>query len=170
MAADIKSKYPATSTVALTLTLASLATDTSLLAGRASTAVDNTTNLDLDHLLSGAIRTGTSPTVGTTIEVWAYSYLSIASGAPAYADGITGTDANKSITSLNVKYAGLRLVQAITVDNTTGRDYPIPPTSIAQLFGSLPPFWGIFVVHNTAVALNATQVALQYERIQAQSV
>ncbi|MDN8617856.1 hypothetical protein [Variovorax ginsengisoli] len=171
MAAQIKTSYPATSTVALTLTTASLASDTNLLAGRASTAVDNTTNVDLDHLLSGAIRTGTSPTVSTTIEVWAYSYLSIASGTPTYADGITGTDANKSMTSANVKNAGLRLVTAITVDNTTGRDYPIPPTSIAGLFGGvLPPFWGIFVVHNTAVALNATQVALQYERVQAQTV
>lgn len=169
--ADIKSKYPSTSTVAITCTTASLASDTNLLAGRASTAVDNTSNLDIDHLISGAIRTGTSPTVSTTIEVWAYSYLSIASGTPTYADAITGTDANKTMTSTNVKNAGLRLIAAILIDNTTGRDYPIPPTSIAALFGgALPPFWGVFVVHNTAVALNATQVALQYERVQAQTV
>lgn len=171
MAADIKIKYPATGTVAITCTTASLASDTNLLAGRASTAVDNTTNLDLDHLVSGAIRTGTSPTVGTLIEVWAYSYTSIASGTPTYADSITGTDANKTMTSANVKYGALRLVASLTVDNTTGRDYFIAPTSIAQLFGgSLPPFWGLFVVHNTAVALNAIQVALQYERVQAQTV
>jgi hypothetical protein len=171
MAADIKSKYPATSTVAITCTTASLASDTNLLAGRASTAVDNTTNLDLDHLLSGAIRTGTTPTVSTTIEIWVYSYLSIASGTPAYVDGITGTDANKTLTSLNVKNAGLRRAALIIVDATTGRDYAIPPTSVANLFdGVLPPFWGVFVVHNTAVALNATQVALQYERYQGQQV
>ena len=171
MAADIKTKYPATSTVALTLTTASLATDSALLAGRASTAVDNTTNQDLDHLVSGAIRTGTSPTVSTNIEVWVYSYMSIASGTPTYVDSITGTDANKSMTSLNVKNSAMRLVHAMTVDNTTGRDYYIPPTSIAGLFGgALPPFWGLFVVHNTGVALNATQVALQYERVQAQTV
>lgn len=171
MAADIKSKYPATSTVAITCTTASLASDTNLLAGRASTAVDNTTNVDLDHLISGAIRTGTTPTVSTTIEVWAYSYLSITTGTPTYADAITGTDANKTMTSTNVKNAALRLIAAMTIDNTTGRDYPIPPTSIAALFGgALPPFWGVFVVHNTAVALNATQVALQYERVQAQTV
>jgi hypothetical protein len=171
MAADIRSKYPAASSVALTLTLASLASDASLLAGRASTAVDNTTNNDLDHLLSGAIRTGTTPTVSTTIEVWAYSYLSIASGVPAYVDGITGTDANKSMTSLNVKNVALRRVALIIVDATTGRDYAIPPTSVANLFdGVLPPFWGVFVVQNTGVALNATQVALQYTRYQGQQV
>jgi hypothetical protein len=174
MASDIKSKYPSSSTVAITCNLATgpLASDTNLLAGRASTAIDNqTTNLDLDHLVSGAIRTGTSPTVSTTIEVWAYSYLSISSGTPTYVDGITGTDANKTMTSTNVKNAGLRLIAAMTIDNTTGRDYAFPPTSIAALFGgSLPPFWGVFVVHNTGVALNGTQVSLQYERVQAQTV
>jgi hypothetical protein len=172
---DIKSKYPQSNsdTVAITCALGTgpLASDTNLLAGRASTAIDNRTNLDLDHLVSGVIRTGTSPTVSTTIEVWAYSYMSIASGTPAYVDGITGTDANKTMTSLNVKNAALRPIASITVDNTTGRDYPIPPTSIAALFGgTMPPFWGVFVVHNTGVALNATQVALQYERVQAQTV
>lgn len=172
MASDIKSKYPSTSTVAITCNLGTgpLASDTNLLNGRASTAIDNTTNVDLDHLVSGVIRTGTTPTASTTIEVWAYSYISIASGTATYVDGITGTDANKSMTSTNVKYSALRLITAITIDNTSNRDYYIPPTSIAGLFGTMPPFWGVFVVHNTVAALNATQVALQYERVQAQTV
>lgn len=171
MATAVKIAYPATSTVALTLTDASLASDTNLLAGRASTAVDNTTNLDLDHLLSGPIRTGTSPTVSTTIEVWVYAHSSIAAGVPTYVDSITGIDAAKTMTSLNVKNAALRLAALLTVDATTGRDYFIAPVSVASLFGGqLPPFWGVFLVHNTGVALNATQVALQYERVQAQTV
>lgn len=171
MASTIKTAYPATSTVALTLTLASLASDSTLLAGRASTAVDNTTNLDLDHLLAGAIATGTSPTVSTTIEVWVYSVASIASGTPTYVDSITGTDANKTMTSLNVKNSAMRFAALFTVDATTGRNYFLAPVSVASLFGgSLPPFWGVFVVQNTGVALNATQVALQYERVQAQTV
>ena len=169
--AAIKIAYPATSTVAITLTSASLASDTALLAGRASTAVDNTTNVDLDHLVSGVIRTGTTPTVSTSIEVWAYSAYLITTGTPTYVDAITGTDASKSMTSANVKFGALRLLTTLTVDATSNRDYYIASTSIAQLFGgSLPPFWGVFVVHNTAVALNATQVALQYERVQGQTI
>ncbi len=168
MAGDIKVKYPATSTVAITCNLASLASDTNLLAGRAGTAIDNTTNVDLDHLLSGFIRTGTSPTAGTKIEVWAYSYTSIASGTPTYIDSITGTDANKTMTSRNVMFAGLAPVTTIVVDSNSNRDYYIKPTSIAALFGQMPPFWGIFIVQNTTVALNSTQTALQYERVQNQ--
>jgi hypothetical protein len=75
----IKTLYPATSSVALALSLASLADDnTNGIAGRASTAVDNTTNVDLDHLVSGFVKLGTSPTAGRVIEVWAYAPLSIA--------------------------------------------------------------------------------------------
>jgi len=169
--ADIKVKYPANSTVALTHALASLASDTNLLAGRASTAVDNTSNQDLDHLLSGVIRMGSTPTVNTQIEVWIYAPISIASGTPTYPDGITGTDAAKTMTSANVKFSALRLATTIIVDATASRDFSIAPISIAGLFGGvLPPFWGVFLTQNTGAALNATQVALQYNRIQSQTV
>jgi hypothetical protein len=172
MASTIKTSYPATSSVALTLGLGSLASDTNLLAGRESTAVDNTTNVDLDHLVSGTIMTGTSPTVSTTIEVWAYASYKTASGTPTYPDVLDGTDSAETITSANVKYSMLRLVAAITVDATTSRAYYFAPVSIAQLFGAMPKFWGIFVTHNTAVALHATagNHVIEYERIQAQTV
>ena len=173
MAADIKTKYAATSSVALTCVLTSLASDTNLLAGRASTAVDNTTNVDLDHLLSGVITTGTSPTVSTTIEVWVYSYHIITTGTPTYPDSITGTDANKSMTSTNVKNSALLRAATLTVDNTTARGYYFAPISIAALFGgTMPPFWGVYVVHNTGVALNSTagNHVIHYERVLAQSV
>lgn len=168
MATLIKTLYPSTSTQAVTLTAAALASDTALLAGRASTAVDNTTNQDLDHLVSGSVTAGTSPTGSTTVEVWAYSLLSVAAGVPTYPDSITGTDASKSITSANVKYGMLRLVASINVDAVTGRVYPFAPVSIAQLFGSMPPFWGLFLVQGTGAALGGG--SFQYERVQGQLV
>ena len=172
MAALIKTSYPATSSVALTITLASLASDGSLLAGRASTAVDNTTNVDLDHLFSGIITTGTTPTVNTTIEVWAYASYKTVTGTPTYPDSITGTDAAKTMTSSSVKYSALARIATINVTATSNVAYPIAPVSIASLFGSMPKFWGVFVVQSTAVALNATggNHDLQYERIQGQTV
>lgn len=172
--ADIKTKYPASSadTTALTITLASLASDTNRLIGRESTAVSNTTNVDLDHLLSGKIRVGTSPTAGKLIEVWIYAPSSIASGTPTYVDAFSGSDAAKTLTSANVKASALRLAWSTVVDSTSDRDYYIPPTSIAALFGELPPFWGVWVVHDTAVNFNATggNFVLGYHRIQRQTV
>jgi hypothetical protein len=171
MAADFKIKYPATSSVAITIGLGALASDANLLAGREGTAVDNTTNLDQDHVLGGFVTTGTSPTVNTTIEVWAFCSYKTATGTPTYPDVLDGTDSNETITNAGVK-GFLRLVDSMTVTATSDKAYPIKPCSILQLFGFMPKFWGIFVVHNTGVNLHATagNHVFEYERIQAQSV
>lgn len=170
--ADIKQKYPSASSVALTITLASLANDNNLLTGRESTAVDNTTNLDLDHLVSGNIRVGTTPTVSKTIEIWAFASMKTASGTPTYPDVMDGTDSAETITSANVKAAGcwLRPIASMTTDATSDRDYPFGPVSIKGLFGAMPKFWGVFVTHSSVVNLNAAGSFIEYERIQAQTV
>lgn len=174
--ADIKLKYPATNadTSALTISLASLANDsTNKLAGRQSTVVDNTTNVDLDHLLGGKLRVGTTPTSGNTIELWAFAPWKGSSGTFSYPDTLSTTDAAVTLTSANVKNSALKLIATIVVDATTGRDYFLAPTSIAQLFGGqLPPKWGLFVINATGVALDATagNFDLQYHRIQQQTV
>lgn len=170
--AAIKSAYPSTSSVAVAVTLASLASDATLLVGRASTAVDNTVNLDLDHLVSGVITAGTTPTVSKSIEIWAWASFKTAAGVPSYPDAITGTDAAKTITSANIKNLALRQVATITTDATSDRAYHFAPVSIASLFGAMPKFWGIFVTQSSVAALNATagNHVIEYERIQAQTV
>ncbi len=172
--ADLLTKYPSTSSVDVTIDLASLATNAVgvYLAGRASTAVDNRTTQDLDHLLSGVIVAGSlAPTVARSINVYAYAASSTAAGVPAYPDGITGTDAAKTMTSANVSNSALRFVASITVDAVAGRAYAFAPVSIASLFGgTLPKFWGVFVSHDTAQALGATGHKLSYERVQGQTV
>ena len=172
---DIKTKYPSTSSTDLTITLASLATGAAgvYTAGQESDAVDNTTNADLDHLLSGIITTGTTPTASRVINVYAYANLSSASGTPAYPDVLDGADSAETFTSANVMNAAVRLVASMTVDSTSNRAYYFGPVSIANLFGgSLPKFWGVYVAHDTAVALNATagNHKLSYERVQGQTV
>ena len=172
--ADLKTKYPAASSVDLTIDLASLATNAQgvYLAGRASTAVDNTTTQDLDHLLSGVIVTGgTAPTVSRSINIYAYAASSTASGVPTYPDSITGTDAAKTMTSANVQNSALRFVASITIDATASRVYAFAPVSMAAVFGGvLPKFWGIFVAHDTAQTLNSAGHKLSYERVQGQTV
>lgn len=173
--ADIKTKYPSTSSVDLTCSLASLASGAQgvFTAGRESTAVDNTTNVDLDHLLSGKITTGTNPTASRSINVYVYANLSSSSGTPTYPDVLDGTDSGETFTSANVMNSSVRVAASITVDNTSDRAYYFAPVSVAMLFGgSLPKFWGVYVAHDTGVALNATagNHKLSYERIQGQTV
>ena len=175
MATALKINYPASSadTTAITITLASLATSSTWLVGREATAVVNTTNLDLDHLVGGTIMVGTTPTINTTIEVWAVAPYKAASGTYTWPDSVTGTDAAITITSAGVKAGFVRLVASLAVDATTSnRAYPFAPVSIASLFGQLPPSWSIIVTHNTGVNLNATagNHVIHYHRIQNQSV
>jgi hypothetical protein len=173
MATSFKTLYPVSNadTVAITISLNSLATSSTLVAGRESTAVDNRTNLDLDHLVSGKVKLGTSPTVSTFIEVWAHAPISIASGTPTYADVLTGADAAATITSVNVKQSMFRLLWSTIVDATTGRVFYMPPTSIALAFGAMPPYWGLWLTHSTAVNLDASAGgSFNYHRIQQQGV
>lgn len=150
--ADLKLAYAASA--ALTCTLESLATSSTLVAGRESTAVVNTSNLYLDYLLSGRVKLGTSPTDAKVIEVWVYASLE---DTPTYPDSITGSDAAATLTSVNIKNAALALAASMVTANVTGRIYPFRPVSIASLFGGVvPKRWGVWVSHNTGVNLDAS--------------
>ncbi len=138
------------SKVTHTITLASLATDANLLAGRAGTAIDNKDTDDaVDALVGGLVTTGTTPTASRQIEVWAYGSYDDTS----YTEDITGTDANKTL----VTKSTLRLLTIIPTNNTNDKPYRWGPFSVAQAFGgTMPVQWGIFIVHNTGVNLNST--------------
>lgn len=138
------------SKVTHTITLASLASDTNLLAGRAGTAIDNKDTDDaVDALVGGLVTTGSSPTASRQIEVWAYGSYDDTS----YTEDITGSDANKTL----VTKTTLKLLTTIPTNNTSDKPYRWGPFSIAQAFGgTMPVQWGIFIVHNTGVNLNST--------------
>jgi hypothetical protein len=149
--ADLKLSYPAASD--LTITLASLASDTSLLTGRESATIDNSSNLYLDYLISGKITAGTSPTASRSIEVWAVGSWD----GTNWPDVFDGTDSAETITSADIKASVCRFVAAMATANTSDRTYHFGPVSIAAAFGgTLPPKFVLFVTHSTGVALNST--------------
>jgi hypothetical protein len=149
--ADIKLAYGTASDA--TITLASLASDTNLLAGRESSEIVNTSTLALDYLVSGKITAGTSPTASRSIEVWAVGSWD----GTNWPDVFDGTDSTETITSADIKASTCRLLAAMATANTSDRTYHFGPVSIASAFGGVvPPKFVIFVVHNTGVALNAT--------------
>ena len=134
----------------LTHTLASLASDTNLIAGRQSAAVDNTTDDAIDAIVQGKVTTGTSPTASRQIEIWAFGSVD----GTTYSAGAGASDANFSPTG---EKSLLKLLEAIPTDGTSNHTYEWGPHSIAAAFGGvMPRNWGIYIVHNTGVALNAT--------------
>ena len=149
--ADIKIAYSASN--ALTITLASLATDANLLTGSEGTAVSNLTALLLDQFLSGKITTGTTPTTAKQIRVYTYAQLE---DTPTYPDVFDGLDSAETVTSADIRDAALRVAQILKTDATSDRAYWFGPVSLSDLYGFIPKRWGPFVTHDTAVNLNAT--------------
>jgi hypothetical protein len=143
-------KYGSTTTI--TAALASLASDTNLLAGLESAIVDNTSDGFEDIILSGKITTGTSPTATRSIEVWAVAWDS-----SAWPDVFDGTSSAETITSADIKASLCKPVAIMPTNNTSDRVYSFTGVSAKQLFGGvLPSKFILFVTHNTGVALNAT--------------
>ena len=135
---------------AMTITLASLASDTNLVAGRESTALDQKDSLDaIDVLVGGKVTTGTSPTTSRQIEIWAYGSYD----DTEFSGSATGSDANLTPD----EKTNLRLLTMIPTVATSDKTYKWGPFSIAQAFGGVVPVqFGIYIVHNTAVNLNST--------------
>lgn len=140
----------------LTWTLASLASSSTLLAGRESNVVDNTANLYYDYLFGGYSTVGTSPSIPTYIEVWLHGSLD---DTPHYVDPLVGSDAAATFASGSLKSNALTLLTKMQLDITTSNvKYPQYPTGIAQLFGASgpPKRWGAWMTQSTGANLHAT--------------
>ncbi len=160
MATVLTTTYSSTSdSTAITLTLASLASSSTLVVGRQSTVVDNTSNQYVDAILSGQVTTGTSPTAGKQLELWLYGPLKVATSTFTYpvatTTALTGSDGAATFI-LEQKY-NLQLAWSTFNVGTTDTKYAIGPLSVAAVFGGVMPLkFGAFFTHNTGVNLNST--------------
>mgnify|MGYP006279925713 CR=1 FL=1 len=144
----------------LTITIASLASDTNLLIGRQSNEWDNTTNGYRDAWVSGKITTGTTPTAGS-IEVWAVGY-----NGTSYADAFSTADAARTISSAVIKQGVCRLVAQFANTTTSNAVHEFGPRLLSDVFmGDVPQKVVFFVTHSSVAALNAT-AANHFLRIQ----
>lgn len=150
-AGDVKIAYAASS--AVTITLASLASDANLLAGRESTLVDNSSNKYIDYLLAGQITQGTTPTAAKVI----YVYVVSLANDSTWPDVFDGTDSNETVTTANIRDSACKLAAVINTTSTSDQVNWFGAVSVASLFnGKVPLKFVVFVVHNTAVNFNAT--------------
>lgn len=136
---------------AVTLTAASLASDTNLLAGRASAAVDNTGTKAVDYSVYLKIRTGTTLTANRVIEFW----CAVSEDGTNYAGGNGGSDANKTHTAESKER--MTLLDAIRTNGTNSTDYEtVIPSLAGALGGAIPRKFSFFIVQNSGAALDAT--------------
>lgn len=150
--------HSTTDSTDLTITLASLASSSSLVAGRESTVVDNVSPKYVDVEVKGQITTGTSPTAGRAINVYVYAPIKLVSSTYTYPIATTTalTGVNAAATFEIEQLNQLRIGAVITPNSTSNRAYSFR-FNIAELFGDTVPMkWGVFVTHSTGVNLNAT--------------
>jgi len=141
---------------AITITLTSVVTSATFVAGRNSTAIDNsTTPRAIDSEITAKITTGTSPTPADS-EIRVYLYQALNPDTPTYPDTVTGTDANVTLTSTYMLNSGFLLAGSTAVSTTSSLGYPIKCLSTAQAYGKEPKRWGVYVTHATGVNLHAT--------------
>ena len=151
--ANIKLAY--VNSAAYTITLASLASSSTLLAGSESDAVDNSSNLYLDYHVGGKITVGTTPTANTKIEVWTYATID---ETPTYPDVFDGTGSAETATSAEIKRGALKLMKVLDVVSTSSDVAQwLGATSLSGCYGGVvPSHHGLFVTHNTVAAFNST--------------
>lgn len=149
--ADVKTAYAASA--AITITLASLAASSTLLAGRESTAVDNgASNKYLDELLAGFYRTGSSNLQAGTIRT---AVVGAIDDTPTWPDVFDGTNSTETV-SLQAIYDSVCRIASDIATDTSQRTYPWGPVAVAGFFGGvLPDQWLIFVAHNAHTSTNA---------------
>lgn len=157
MAGNLNEKL-GTSAQAITCTITSLANGSA----RQSTAIDNTTNLFMDALVSLTVKSGASSTSATGhVDVYVGATVD---GGSTYTDGATGTNGAFTPTSpTNLRFLGSINVVANSATYQGG------PFSIASAFGGiLPAEWVIVVINNSGATLDASVGSAQYQGVFAQ--
>lgn len=160
MAGDIKAKL-GTTNQAITITLNALADD----GLRASTAVDNTSNLFLDCLVQLIINnTEGAPAGDKNILVYCYG---TANDGTTYSGAATGTDAAYGgVAGQLITNCHLMGIMHFDADDEV---FESDVFSVASAFGGIVPAkWGIIIKNQVGVALSASGCSAFYQGVYAQ--
>lgn len=160
--ADVSAKYRASSNLTVT-NLHGIASSSTWVAGWTSGTIDNTTDLDLDKLISGAFVAESAGLAAGEIRVYVYAMLDDSTWPDIFSAGTEGTEGTATLHDTEIRDA-LKLLWAQVTDTTASRVYPMQPASVAARFdGVLPPKFALFVTQSTGTTLETTgnQVAVK---------
>lgn len=154
-AGDIRTQYRASSNLTVT-NLAGVASSATWLAGWTSGTIDNTTNLDLDQLVSAQFTVESAGLSAGEIRVYAYTMLDDSTWPDLFSSGTEGTEGTATVADTETRDSALVLLWATVTDTSASRVYPMPQTSIVSRLGALPPKYAIFVAQSTGTTLETT--------------
>ena len=145
--ASIKIAYAASSNLTVT-NLNSLGSSSTLVTGWESGAIDNTTNLYVDYLVSAKITVASASLSAGTIAMYAVAMLDDST----WPGGFDGTESAETtpLDDVGGTAAGARLLATAATDTTNSQVYYLSPTSVAAAFGGIcPAKFVIFITHST---------------------
>ncbi len=150
--ADVKTAYGASA--APTMTLASLAASSTLLAGRESSAIDNgAANKYLDYLVAGHFKTAASNAAVGAINV---TVVAAEDDTPTWQNVFDGTDSTETVSLQSVYDQICKVLASITTTATDALTWPFGLTSVAGLYGgNVPDQFVFFVSHSAETSTNA---------------
>lgn len=150
--ADVKLAYAASASP--TITLASLAASSTLLAGRESDAIDNGASVKyLDYLVSGNYVAAASNNQAGSIYTTVVAALN---DTPTWPDVFDGTNSTETVSKSGVFNSVCRFLNTIGADNTASQNWPFSGASVAGCFGGIVPDQFVyFVSHNIQTSTNA---------------
>ena len=155
MAGNILTEYRASTNLTVT-NLHSLAASAGLLAGWTSAGISNTTDKDLDKLVSAQFTTASANRQTGQIQVWAYARLDDSTWPDIFSAGTEGTQGTATLHDDEQKNECLRLLWSTTTDTGNGEVHNMPPTSVRAAFGGfMPAEFAVFVTSNCATSTNA---------------
>lgn len=150
-----KTTYRASANLTVT-NLNSLAASSSLTAGWTSGTIDNTTDLDLDKLVSAQFTTGSANAQAGEIRVYVYVMLDDSTWPDIFSSGTEGTEGTATCHDTEQRDAAMKLMWSTQTDTGTSEPFNMPQTSIAQFFsGNMPAKCALFVTHTAHTSTNA---------------
>lgn len=154
--ASVKIAYAASSNLTVTALNAGLASSATHVTGWESDAVDNTSNLYLDYLVSGKFTVESAGLSVGEIRVRIVAMLDDSTWPGGVFNGVEST-VTTPLDDENGTAAGSRLGAVILTDTTASQVYQMAPFSVAGLFGGVcPAKFVIFVTQSTGTTLETS--------------
>lgn len=132
--------------------------------------IDNSVDLDLEHLIAGQFVVAAAGIVAGEIKVSILAMLNDTTWPDVFSTGVEGTEsASAVIADTEIRDCAFTLLWAAATDATVSRVYSMPQRSLVATLGFMPRKYALIVAHSTganlAAAGNALWVQGQYNSI-----
>lgn len=119
--------------------------------------IDNSTTLDLDHLIAAQFVVAAAGIAAGEIRVSILTMLNDTTWPDVFSTGVEGTQsASAVIPDTEIRDCAFTQLWSAVTDATASRVYPMPQRSLVTALGFMPRKYALFVAHSTGANLAAS--------------